>query len=356
MNIVTKYLMYKYIKFFLIVLFSLEIFFLGIDLLQNIHSLPKSANLLLLYILYNSTFILSIVLPLSLIFGWILLVIHLIKNNEFVAFYSVGITKQQLIKPILIIVFFITSILIAIQSTPLAYSEQQKKKILNDEYFVNTKENIFLKYNDYFVYFKKLYPLEKRAEGVYIFLIKNSNLIETTIAKNAFFQNDRWYATETKIIKKPLELNWDTSKLDITYKDFLYTLEGFKPKILDNVYSAKTNYSIIDATQSLILLYKQELDTAMIRNTLYYNILVPFFTLPAIFIIFLYSSISNRFFNSSKFSSSAIALTLGLWGVLFFLNKLSSGTVVLPEIALFIPLIILFIFTYFLYRNKKDTI
>ena len=356
MNILTKYLIFKYTKFFFIVFFSLEMFFVGMDLLQNVNSLPQSANLQLLYILYNGFFILSIVLPLSLVFGWIILVINLIKNNEFVAFYSIGVTKQQLIKPILFMALIITLLFIAIQSTPLAYSEQQKKKILSGDYFVNTKENIFLKYNDYFVYFKKLYPLEKRAEGVSIYHIQNEDLIETTIAKSAYFQNDKWYATDAKIITKPSKLDWDSSKLDIRHEKFLYTLEGFKPKILDNVYSVKTNYSIIDAMHAFILLYKQDLDTTIIRNTLYYNILVPFFVLPAILIIFLYSSISNRFFNANKFSSLAIALTLGLWGILFFLSKLSAGSIVIPEIALLIPLIVLFIFTYSLYKKKRNII
>ena len=38
---------------FMIVLISLEIFFVGIDFLQNFKSIPQSANLQLLYLLYN---------------------------------------------------------------------------------------------------------------------------------------------------------------------------------------------------------------------------------------------------------------------------------------------------------------
>ncbi|MBL6970398.1 MAG: LptF/LptG family permease [Campylobacterales bacterium] len=356
LNIITKYLITKYIKFFLIVLFSLELFFVGMDLLQNLKSLPNSANLQLLYVLYNGFFTLSIVLPLSLIFGWVVFIITLIKNNEFVAFYSVGATKQQILKPIIFTALFITTILIGLQSTPMAYSEQQKKKILNNNYFTNTKENIFLKYNDYFVYFNKLYPLEKKAEGVDIYLVKDGDLVETIQAKKATFQNNKWYALDAKIIRKPSKIDWDSSKLTVTHEKFLYTLEGFKPKILDNVYSAKTNYSIIDSIQAYFLLSKQDLDTTAIRNTLYYNMLVPFFVIPAIVLIFLYSSVSNRFFQINKFSSISVALTLGLWGILFFLHKLSSGGVLIPEIALLVPLMILFIYVYILYSKKENII
>lgn len=356
MKIVTKYLLLKYLKFFLIVFFSLEIFFVGMDLLQNIKELPQSANLQLLYVLYNGFFTLSIVLPLSLVFGWIVLLINLVKTNEFVALYSVGVTKEQIIKPIIGITLVIIAVLLGIQSSQFAYSEQQKKKILEGQYFTNSKENIFLKYNDYFVYFKKLYPLEKRAEGINIYLVKNGDLVETTKARAAYFQNDKWYAIDAKIIKKPKKIDWNESKLEIKYEKFLYTLEGFKPKILDNVYSTKVNYSIIDALEAYILLSKQELNTSTIRNTLYYNVLVPFFVIPTIIIIFLYSTISNRFFQINKFTSLAIALTLGFWGILFFLNKLSAGAVVLPEVSLLLPLVLLFAFTYRLYYKRKDII
>ena len=59
------------------------------------------------------------------------MVINLIKNNEFVAFYSIGVTKEQIIKPILAIAVFAILLLISIQATPLAYAEQQQKKIIS---------------------------------------------------------------------------------------------------------------------------------------------------------------------------------------------------------------------------------
>jgi lipopolysaccharide export system permease protein len=357
MNILTKYLVYKYTKTFLIVLFSLELFFLGMDLIQHLQYLPKSANLQLLYIMYKGFFVLSIVLPLSLVFAWIILVINLIKNNEFVAFYSIGVTKEQIIKPILAIAVFATLLLISLQFTPLAYADQQQKKIISGDYFVNTKENIFLKYNDYFIFFKKLYPIEKKATGLQIYLVKNGDLIETTIAKIAYFQDNKWYAKNVTIITKPSDLTWDNSPLIISKKKFIYTLDGFKPKILDNVYSnKKINYSIIDAVLALKLMYTQDIDNTIVRTILYYNIIVPFFVIAAIVLIFLYSSISNRFFNANKFSSLAIALTLSIWGILFFNNKLSMGLVINPELSLIVPIFLLLLYTHYLYNKNKNII
>ncbi|XPV54362.1 MAG: hypothetical protein ACNI3H_05130 [Halarcobacter ebronensis] len=49
-------------------------------------------------------------------------------------------------------------------------------------------------------------------------------------------------------------MNFETSKLEVRYEKFLNTLEGFKPKILDNVYEEKSNFSIIDAISALYII------------------------------------------------------------------------------------------------------
>ena len=230
---------------FMIVLISLEIFFVGIDFLQNFKSIPQSANLQLLYLLYNGFFTLTLALPLSIVFGWIITLIVFIRNNEFVAFNALGATNKNIYLPVINISVLLLFLLIFLQMTPLAYSSDQKRKILDNQYFTNTKSDIFLKYNDYYVYFKKLLPLEKKAENIHIFKVNNSDVVETIIGEKAYFQNNKWYVVDVKIINKPENINVDNSKLDIRYEKFLHTLDGFKPKILDNVYESKTDFSIL---------------------------------------------------------------------------------------------------------------
>ena len=161
MSILSKYILKKYLINFIIVLISLELFFVGIDYLQNFKNIPASANLQLLYILYNSFFTLTLALPLSIVFGWIVTLVLFIKNNEFVAFNALGATRKNIFMPVVIVSISLLITLIFLQMTPLAYSYEQKRKILNDEYFSNTKSDIFLKYNDYYVYFQKLLSLQK---------------------------------------------------------------------------------------------------------------------------------------------------------------------------------------------------
>ena len=135
MRIITKYLLQKFIKNFIIVLLSLEMFFVGIDFLKNFKELPNSANLQLLYLLYNGFFTLTLTLPLSLIFAWILTLIIMVKSNELVASLSLGVNYKDIYMPIIKVSFVLILVLISFQATPLAYSYDQKTKILDGKYF-----------------------------------------------------------------------------------------------------------------------------------------------------------------------------------------------------------------------------
>ena len=352
MNIVTKYLLFKYLKHFFIILSSLQLFFVGIDTIQVFQKLPNSANLQLLYMIYNTFFTLTMTLPLSLVFAWIVMLTSLIRNNELISFYALNISPKDILKPIILITASITIILMALQATPLAYSAEQKNKILKHTYFVNEKSNIFLKYDDYFIYFKKLYPLEKKATDIHIFKIKDNDLIETTVGKKAYYQNNKWYVIDTKIIKKPENIDWTKSKLDITNEKFLYTLKGFEPKIINNVYKAKVQFSITDAIRTILLLDNQDFNTNKIKAILYSQLIMPFFIIPVIILIFIFVTPSSRFFNASAFISLSIFFTISVWGIIFLLQKLAFGSVLLAEVAIILPLIILFLITYYLYHKR----
>lgn len=352
MSTLTKYILQKYIKNFIIVLISLEIFFVGMDFLQNFKSIPNSANLQLLYIAYNSFFTLTLALPLSIVFAWIITIVIFIRNNEFVAFNALGAKRKDILNPIIASALVLILSLIVLQTTPLAYSYEQKKKILDDEYFSSMKSDIFLKYNEYFVYFEKFLPIEKKAENIHIFKIKDDNLLETIVAQKAYFQNNKWYVVDAKIVEKPENIDEDSSKLIIRNEKFLNTLEGFKPKILDNVYESKSEYSLFDAIEALSLLKEQGINTQKIRTNIYNQIFIPFFVLPILLLIYAYSSLNSRFFEMGKFVSLTIFGTLVIWGVFFMLFKVSSTSSIAAEITMLLPLLIWFIASFYIYFTK----
>ena len=355
MSILTKYILKKYLLNFIIVLISLELFFVGIDFLQNFKNLPESANLQLLYILYNGFFTLTLALPLSIVFGWVITLVIFIKNNEFVAFNALGSTRKEIFRPVINISMFLLTILILLQATPLAYSYEPKRKIVSNEYFTNTKSDIFLKYNDYYIYFEKLFPLEKRAENIHIFKVDNMDVIETIQGEKAYFQNDKWYVVNVKITNKPIDININESKLDIRYEKFLNTLEGFKPKILDNVYENNSDFSIIDAVSAMILLNEQKINTQKIRSVLYNQIVIPFFVIPLLLLIYAYASLNSRFFNISKFTSVSIFGTLIVWGFFFMLFKFTNGGVLLPEVSILLPMFLWIVISVYFYNRKINS-
>ncbi len=145
----------------------------------------------------------TLTLPLSLVFGWILTLVIFVRNNELVAFTALGAKRFDVYSPVVFLSLALLLLLISIQMTPMAYSYEQKKKILDGNYFTSTKADIFLKYDDNFIYFKKLFPLKKEAEDIHIYKVKDDDIIETIIAKKAIFQNDKWYIIDAKIVKKP---------------------------------------------------------------------------------------------------------------------------------------------------------
>lgn len=355
MRIISIYLLKKFIKYFIIILLSLEAFFIAIDLFHSFKWLPESANLQFLYIAYYSFFILMITFPLSLIFAWIATIMELVKHSELVAFFSLGYSYKDILAPILILSTTLILILLSLQTTPLAYAEEQKARILDNEYFSSFKEKLLLKYDNYFVYFEKLQPVLKRAENIKVFKIENDKVVETIEAKNAIYQNDRWYIVDAKVLRKPANINWDSSKIEIKREKFLYILEGFKPKILDNVYEKKSQYSITDAIEAFLLLREQGLSTDKIRASVYQQIVGSFFVIPTLVLIFIFTSINKRVFNIAKFSSVSIFLTLIVWGTLFLLYKLSIGGVLIPEFAILLPLVLLLFLTRYFYikRVKK---
>jgi len=354
MNVATKYLLTKYLKSFFVILISLELFFNGIDIMQHISSLPKSANLQLLYVLYNAFFTLTIALPLSIVFAWIVTLSSLIKENILVSFYSLGISPWNILRPIITVTFILTSILITLQTTPLAYSYENKMKILSNRYFINEQRDIFLKYNEYFVYFKRLYPYEKKAYNIHIFKIKNKNLLQITKAAKAMFLNNEWIVSDAIVYSKPAVISWDTTKINIINIKEFKTLKQFEPSIINNVYKGDAQYSVKDAIKAILVLTDQDFNTNKIKSILYSQVVLPFFVLPLIILIFLFVTPSNRFFNSALFLSISIFLTLMIWGILFLLQKLSLGDVILAEVGILLPIAILYAITFWVYRLKQQ--
>jgi lipopolysaccharide export system permease protein len=186
-----------------------------------------------------------------------------------------------------------------------------------------------------------MYPLQEKAEGIRLFSIEDNSLKEVLVASVASYRDDAWHIKEADIIIKPDDMSFTSSGVKSqTLKD-IEILHGFRPKVLDQVYEGKVNFTIKNAIDAIVLLNKQNVNISSIKGALYKIFIYPFFAPLLIVIIFFFVPISVRFLNVSLFSAVAILSTLLVWGVLFMMIELSNTKTVPSEVGVIAPIFIL---------------
>ena len=348
-----RYIAFHYLKYFFVILIALVMFTVGFDYIQNAPKLPDSANLVLLYLMYKSFFAVDTMLPLSLIFAMIATKIFFIRSNALVAFYALGYSKTDVLKPFVVVSSLMIVLFISLHTTSFARAQEYAKNIRTTSQHLQPTSNLFFTFSDQYVYFGKLLPLQQRAEDIRIFRVKANALHEVLVAKSAEYRDGYWYIKEVDLIRKPDVLSFANEGIAIEKKNDLKLLKDFKPKILDQVYEGKVNFTIIDAIDAFRLLYDQNVNTDRIKSALYKIFIYPFFVPCLVVIIFFFVPISSRFLNLSLFSFGAILATLIMWGMMFMLIELSNNKTIPSEIGIVMPIVILFFGALHQWRRNR---
>jgi lipopolysaccharide export system permease protein len=318
-------------------------FLVGFDYMENADKLSSSANLIFIYLVYKIFFAIDMLLPLSLVFAMVSTKIFLIRSNALVSFYSLGYSRVDVLKPFVVVSTAVVVLFISLHNVPsFARADEFAKNIRKNAAYLSPTRDLFFTYKDKYVYFSKMLPLQERAEGIRVFSIKENSLKEVIVAKSAVYRDDYWYISEANIITKPDDMEFTSPGIDVENIKGLKILHGFRPKILDQVYEGKVNFTIIDAIDALILLSDQNVNTSSIKGALYKIFVYPFFVPCLVVIIFFFVPISARFLNVSLFSFGAILATLLVWGVLFMFIELSNNKTIPSEIGVVGPTIVLF--------------
>lgn len=341
MKIFQKYIAFNYIKNFLILCCSLEIFFVSIDLLANYKKLPESANLQLLYTVFKSMDAINYTLPLSLIFAMIITKFSMIRSNELITLYSVSITKKSVVQPLFFISLFITFIYIGLNFSNFAYSYEYSKNLLKYNVISNSSTGLFLKDKNQYIYFETLDPIKKKAEGIKIFEIYDNDLHKVISAEKGFFYENRWVLNSVKITTKPRVKNLEDQGLKESLVEKYETLDDFKPKIIDNVHEGKYTLSTFDAIDAFRFFNEQGINADRIKTIIYSQLFFPLFAPLLLVVLFYKLPISSRYSNFALLSFAFILTILIVWGVLFLLSKLAYSSVIIPEIAVLLPILIL---------------
>ena len=337
-----NYIALHYLKYFSIILIALSLFFVGFDYMGNSDKLSISANLLLIYLVYKTFFAIDMLLPLALVFGMISTKIYLIRSNALVSFFSLGYSRVDVLRPFVVVSVVITMLFISLHSwSNFARADEFSNNIRNTAQYLNPTRNLFFAYKGKYIYFEELLPLQEKALGIRVFSVKNNSLQSILEAKSASYRDGSWHIKEADVITKPKDLTFSSAGIKVNAVKDLQILDGFRPKMLDQVYEGKVNFTIKNAIDAILLLENQNIDTSSIRGALYKIFVYPFFAPLLIVIIFFFVPISVRFLNVSLFSFGAILATLLTWGILYALVELANNKTISSEVGVILPVFLL---------------
>ncbi|ATB68379.1 LptF/LptG family permease [Sulfurospirillum diekertiae] len=352
MKLFEKYIIQNYLKNFFVIFIALDLFYVGVDLLTNYNNIPDSANLQILYALFQGMNAVNYVLPLSIVFGMIVTYFGMIKSNELICMYASSISKRSLVKPFFITSLVLTLSYIGLNCTEFAYAYEYSSNLKKYNSISNSAEDLFLKNNNQYIYFKKLDPLKQVAYDVTIFEVDNVDLTKVIRASVATFVDNHWILEHVSITHKPKVSSLDDEGFRIENVEKLKMMENFKPKIMDNVYQSEYALSISDGIDALRFFDNQNVNTSKIKATLFYQLFFPFFAPFLIVVLYYKAPMMGRYFNMALVASSFAFVTLVVWSGLFLLSRLAANGVILSEIAILFPIILLVGIAAYFYSKR----
>ena len=353
MNLYARYVGWLYFKYFVIIFVALTLFYVGIDILTNLKDMPASANLKLLYFGLTSLTAVNYVLPLALIFALITSKFSMIRSNELVSFYALGIDKNRLIKPPFYIALAITLIYVGLNFTPFAYAYEYGRNIVKLSNLSRTSSDIFLKFEGKFVYMDSLNPISGEAKDVRIFDINGSNLRSATFGESAKFIDDAWLLKNAKIVNLPQNIKLGEKGLDIKTPSELKTLENFKPKTIESASAESSAITIPDAVDYILAFKDEGIGLNSTKTTLYNLAFAPFFAPFMVLIIYYFLPVTGRFFNLALKSFIFTIASLCVWGALFVMMRFARNGVVSPEVGVLLPIILLGVYAFYLHFKSR---
>ena len=325
-----RYVSWLYIRHFFLIAFALAFFFAGLDYMQNAGRL-NGFNIKILYLFYKGSYALSLLFPIALVLSMIVAKMALIRSNALVSFYALGYSKKEVLRPFIWVSFLLTLLYIALHFTTFVNAELYAKALMQKKQNLTVTRNLFVKYNDSFIYISQLIPSKKEAKDIRIYRMHDGDLVQIIYGKSARFDGGIWRIPEAKIVTKPHVEGLSSEGLRIEYKKYVETLAGFKPKILTSVFEGKRYYTIQDAYDALNLLVSQHLETSKVRSILYYMVVSPFFAMCLVIIFFLSIPPHARSTNLLWVSFVLTGTTLFVWGIVYLLYRISLSGVIVPE-------------------------
>lgn len=353
MKIFQKYIGWTYFKYFVILFVALEFFYVGIDVLTNLKDFPQSANLGLLYIAITAVAAITYTLPLSLVFALIIAKFNMIRNNEFISFFALGVPKNSLIIPPFLIALFITFGYISLNNTIFVKAVKFQKNITNFASLNENADDLLLKYDGNFIYMSKLNPKEKTAKDVIFLETNGTNLISKAISKKGVYSDKKWLFSDVNTTFLPQNLCLGEQGLTYKFEKNAQKLNNFDPNTIKNVYDSSQTYTIYEAIKSIKTFKNQGINVQTLKANLFVMIFFPLFAPFMVLILYYYLPVISRFFNLALLSFAFFIITLCVWGILFVLVRFSLNGVIIPEIGIILPIFAMFCYACYLFLKHR---
>jgi lipopolysaccharide export system permease protein len=346
-----RYIAWHYGKNFLILLLGLSLAVVFIDFLQNAQKISGGVNQKVLYAFFTWEYMLTLLYPLVLLFALAWTQIGFIYRNVFVALFSFGYRRRQLLRPFLAVAFGVYLLFLALQTTPFAQGRDRAGAILHRSATQEKVQDLFFRYGESFVFVKQLDPLHKELHDGMIFRVKERRVVETIRFSLARFREDRWIAPLATVRTKIYDEKGRLLRFHDRQVRELTVLRGYRPKIFKQIYEGRS-LSLQDGWEAWRLLRLQGLSADKIVAALSNQLVMPLFALALLVILFFRTPPYHRFIRKERLWVLFLGSAMLFWALLFALYRLGVNGTVDPAYAQSLPVALLALYALYLYRKE----
>jgi lipopolysaccharide export system permease protein len=281
MKILDKYLLKEVFPVILIVIFLFLIMMIGNDLLFIYADLIITRKVPFLLttklLLLRLPAFLVLALPVSILFGILLSLGRLTKDNEITAMRIGRISFYRLILPFLVF-GSLMSILAYLTNEKIVpwtnhYSENIVRRLILTQPFPFIKENIFFKGGeDKYFYIKKYDKENSYLEGIMVYEITTEKYPRMIIAKQAYWKKNMW------ILKDGVIHNYDKDghlQYEVSFKELKINIE-INPVEFFGEQRTPQEMSAKELLKQIEIFKKGGIDTSSISVDLHFKFSLPF--------------------------------------------------------------------------------
>ncbi len=281
MKIINRYIIREIIKYSGIVMVTVVGIFLSVELFERLDNFMEAKvplTRMWAYLFYKIPFVISLILPLSLLLGVLITIGLMGKNNELTAIKSCGISTFLILKPIFFTGLFFTFLLFVFAEIIVPVSSAKMNRIWFHEvqkrsFSVSREKNVWLK-GDHTITYIEFYDKKKKTiHGLTVYFFgDNFKMIRRLDAKKAKFDSGNWIITSAmdQILDKK------TGDYKIIFHDRENIRLDFSPENLESVVIKSNEMGLFELGKYIKKIEKEGYDATTYKVDFHAKIAFPF--------------------------------------------------------------------------------